>query len=262
MNNKSLFLSVILLILLASCSTPKNVAYFQDAEGYKSVKGSNKYEAYIHKNDILSIIVNSHIAEAAMPFNLPMANHYVGGESYGQQRILGYHVDKEGHIDFPILGKIHVEGRTRNNLRELIKEMLIAESLLKDPVVTVNFLNFNVSVLGEVNRPGNFNITGERITLLEALSMAGDLTIYGDRERVLVVREVDGKSEFVNHNLLSTDIVNSPCYYLQQNDVIYVEQNDRRKQQSNINQNNSASVWLSVVSVLLTATSVIINLSK
>jgi len=144
----------------------------------------------------------------------------------------------------------------------MIKEKLIAEGQLTDPIVTVNFLNFKVSVQGEVNRPGSFNIPGERITLLEALSMAGDLTIYGRRDRVLVIREHKGNRTMLYHDLTSTNVFNSPFYFLQQNDVVYVEPNKRRIQQSDINQNNSVSVWLSVVSVLITTASLIINLSK
>jgi polysaccharide export outer membrane protein len=116
--------------------------------------------------------------------------------------------------------------------------------------------------MGEVNRPGTFNITGERITLLEALSMAGDLTIYGKRDRIAVIREREGKRTMLYHDLTSTEIFNSPCYFLQQNDIVYVEPNNRRMQQSEINQNNNASIWLSIISMTMTATSIIINLSR
>lgn len=250
------------VILFSSCGTPRDIIYFQDAGIYESYKNVEKYDVYIHQDDMLAIIVNSQATEAALPFNLPMVNYYVGGEVYGQQRMLGYLVDKEGNIDFPIIGKLHVEGLSRNGLRDLIKSELKSKGLLKDPIVTVNFLNFKISVQGEVSRPGSFNITGERITILEALSMAGDLTIYGRRDRIAVIRETKGQRIILYHNLLSTNIFNSPCYYLQQNDIVYVEPNKRRMQQSNINQNNNISVWLSIVSVFLTATSVIVSVSK
>ncbi|MDR0700640.1 MAG: polysaccharide biosynthesis/export family protein, partial [Tannerella sp.] len=226
---------------------------------YKKVE---KYDVYIHQDDLLAIMVNSQATEAATPFNLPIVSYYVGGEMYGQQRVLGYLVDKEGCIDFPVIGKLQVEGLSRNELRDLIKFELKSNGLLKDPIVTVNFLNFKISVQGEVSRPGSFNITGERITILEALSMAGDLTIYGRRDRIAVIRETKGQRMILYHNLSNTNIFNSPCYYLQQNDIVYVEPNKRRIQQSNINQNNNISVWLSVVSVLLTATSVIVSVSN
>jgi polysaccharide export outer membrane protein len=244
------------------CGTPEKVVYFQDARAFNTFRNIDAFQVYIHQDDLLAIMVNSQATEAALPFNLPMSNYYVGGESYGQQRMLGYLVDKEGCIDFPVLGKLKVEGLTRNQLRDMIKDKLRTSGQLKDPIVTVSFMNFKVSVIGEVNRPGSFNISGERITLIEALSMAGDLTIYGRRDRIAVIRESEGKRSILYHDITRTDIFESPCYYLQQNDIVYVEPNNRKAQQSEINQNNNASIWLSVVSVLMTATSVIINLSR
>ncbi|MDR1722515.1 MAG: polysaccharide export protein [Tannerella sp.] len=255
-------LMTVAMYMLSSCATPTDVVYFQDARDYENYKNIEQFDVYIHQDDLLAIMVNSQATEAALPFNLPIANYYVGGDTYGQQRMLGYLVDKDGNIDFPILGKLRVEGLSRNQLRELIKRRLIDNGLLKDPIVSVNFLNFKVSVIGEVNRPGSFTVSGERITLLEALSMAGDLTVYGRRDRVFVLRESKGNRTILIHDLTQTDIFNSPCYYLQQNDVVYVEPNKRKIQQSDINQNNSAAVWLSVVSVVLTATSLIVNVIK
>ena len=262
MIKKVYLIFTVIVSLLTSCNTPKSIIYFQDASDYEVYKDIEPFEVYIHQDDMLAIMVNSSATEIALPFNLPMSNFYIGGESYGQQRLLGYLVDKDGNIDFPVLGTIHVEGLSRNKLRDLIKEKLIEEGQLNDPIVTINFLNFSVSVQGEVNRPGTFTISGERITLLEALSMAGDLTIYGRRDRVAVIREANGQRTILYHNLSSTEIFKSPCYYLQQNDLVYVEPNKRRAQQSNINQNNSAAVWLSIVSVLLTSVSVFVNITR
>jgi len=262
MKKKVLLNGMVLTVLLASCATPKDIIYFQDAGNFSLYNNVESYEVRIHQDDLLAIMVNSQATEAALPFNLPLANYYVGGDSYGQQRLLGYLVDSNGDIDFPVLGKLHVEGLMRNELREMIKTKLIEEGQLKDPIVTVNFLNFKISVQGEVNRPGTFFIQGERITLLEALSMAGDLTIYGRRDRVAVIRETNGKRSILYHDLSSTEIFQSPCYYLQQNDNVYVEPNKRRVQQSNINQNNSAAVWLSIVSVLLTTISLFVRISS
>ena len=138
----------------------------------------------------------------------------------------------------------------------------MAEDLIKDPIVTVQFLNFKVSVMGEVARPGTFDISGDRITLLEALSMAGDLTIYGRRDRVAVIREKDGKRRILYHDLRSSDIFKSPCYYLQQNDIVYVEPNNAKTGQSRINSNNSVSTWLSAVSVLASITSLLVTMFK
>lgn len=258
----SYVLGFILLMSLFSCKTTKDVVYLQDVTPYKATEIEQKFEVLIHEDDLLGILVNSKDKELVIPFNLPMVSYQIGADSYGQQRLLGYLVDVNGDIDFPVLGKIHVAGLTRLQLKEAIKQRLIDEDLVKDPVVTVQFLNYKVSVMGEVARPGSFSISGDRITLLEALSMAGDLTIYGRRDRVAVIREKDGKRTVLFHDLRSSDIFNSPCYYLQQNDIVYVEPNRAKSQQSGINQNNSASVWLSAVSVLAAVASLIVTLSK
>ena len=199
-----------------------------------------------------------------MPFNMPMVTYQAGtnGTAYGQQRLLGYLVDANGNIDFPILGRIHVEGLTRLELTDLIRKRLMDEDLIKDPIVTVQFLNFKISVMGEVVRPGSFNITGDRITLLEALSMAGDLTIYGKRDRVAVIREKDGVRTIRFHDLRSSDLFLSPDYYLQQNDIVYVEPNKARVGQSEINQNNSVGTWLSAVSVLASVISLVVTVTR
>ena len=262
MRKKGLFSITWVIFVITSCVTPSNVVYFQDAGDFLRNRNVASYEVIIHQDDLLAIMVNSMATEAALPYNLPMSNYYVGGESFGQQRLLGYLVDNDGNIDFPVLGKIHVEGLTRNQLRELLKGMLIDGGHLTDPIITINFMNFKISVQGEVSRPGSFIITGERVTLLEALSMAGDLTIYGRRDRVLVIRETKGDRIMLNHDLTSKDLFSSPCYYLQQNDIVYVEPNVRRVQQSNINQNNNVSVWLSIVSVFLTGITLIVGFTK
>ena len=255
-------MSLLLLMSLISCKTTKDVVYLQDVVPYKATDIEQKFEVLIHEDDLLGILVNSKDKELVVPFNMPMVSYQIGSESYGQQRLLGYLVDVNGDIDFPVLGKIHVVGLTRLQLKEMIKKRLIDEDLVKDPVVTVQFLDYKVSVIGEVARPGSFTIAGDRITLLEALSMAGDLTIYGRRDRVAVIREKDGKRKVLFHDLRSSDIFSSPCYYLQQNDIVYVEPNRAKSQQSGINQNNSASVWLSAVSVLAAIASLIVTLTK
>ena len=252
----------LMFLMLVSCKSRKDVVYLQDVVPLKQQEIEQRFEVYIHEDDLLASMVNSKDPELALPFNMPMVTYQVGSESTGQQRVLGYLVDVNGDIDFPILGKLHVAGLTRLELRELIKNKLIEGDLIKDPVVTVQFLNFKVSVMGEVARPGSFNIQGDRITLLEALSMAGDLTIYGRRDRVAVIREKDGQRTILFHDLRSADVFTSPCYYLQQNDIVYVEPNRAKSEQSGINQNNSVSVWLSAVSVLAAVASLIVTLTK
>ena len=250
------------VVLCTSCASSKKVVYLQDVVPLKQQTIEQKYEVYIHNDDLLAIMVNSKNPELALPFNMPMVSYQLGSENAPQQRVLGYLVDTNGDIDFPILGKLHVEGLTRLQLTDLIKQRLIDEDLIKDPIVTVQFLNYKVSVMGEVNRPGSFSISGDRITLLEALSMAGDLTIYGRRDRVAVIREKDGKRTILMHDLRSSDIFNSPCYYLQQNDIVYVEPNKSKAGQSEINQNKSVGVWLSAASILVSIASLIVTLTK
>ena len=251
-----------LIAFLASCSAPKEVLYLQDIASIKEENIDKNYEVIIHKDDLLAILVNSKDPELALPFNMPVVTYQIGAQTTAQQRLLGYLVDQNGDIDLPILGKIHVEGLTRMQVTELIKQKLMSEDLIKDPIVTVQFLNFKVSVMGEVTRPGTFDISGDRITLLEALSMAGDLTIYGRRDRVAVIREKDGKRRILYHDLRSSDIFQSPCYYLQQNDIVYVEPNKAKTGQSRINSNNSVGVWLSAVSVLASITSLMVTMFK
>lgn len=250
------------VVLCTSCASSKKVVYLQDVVPLKQQVIEQKYEVYIHNDDLLAIMVNSKNPELALPFNMPMVTYQLGSQSAPQQRVLGYLVDTNGDIDFPILGKLHVAGLTRLQLTDLIKQRLIEEDLIKDPIVTVQFLNYKVAVMGEVNRPGSFNISGDRITLLEVLSMAGDLTIYGRRDRVAVIREKDGKRTILFHDLRSADIFNSPCYYLQQNDIVYVEPNKSKAGQSEINQNKSVGVWLSAASILVSIASLIVTLTK
>ena len=241
MNLNKQLLGVLLVVLLGSCASPKNIIYMQDVEPFRQGNIEQIYEPIIHEDDLLAIMVNSRDPELALPFNMPMVTYQLGTNNgtTGQQRVLGYLVDRYGDVDFPILGKIRASGLSRMQLTELIKKRLVDEDLIKDPIVTVQFLNFKVSVIGEVSRPGSFTVSG-------------DLTIYGRRDRVAVIRENNGKRTILFHDLRSADIFDSPCYYLQQNDIVYVEPNKAKAGQSGINQNNTVGVWVSVVSLLTT----------
>ncbi|WP_455668045.1 polysaccharide biosynthesis/export family protein [Phocaeicola sp.] len=249
---------MLLLCLMTACTSSKKVLYLQDVDPLKQQLIDEAYEVKIHNDDLLAILVNSKNPELALPFNMPMVTYQIGSESSGQQRVLGYLVDSDGNIDFPILGKIHAAGMTRKELTSYVKQHLIDGNLIKDPIITVQFLNFKISVMGEVTRPGSFDINSDRITLLEALGKAGDLTIYGRRDRVAVIREVDGVRTILYHDLRSSDIFKSPCYYLQQNDIVYVEPNKTKTAQSRINQNNSANVWLAGLSTLVSIVTLIV----
>jgi len=209
--------------------------------------------------DKVSIIVNSKDPELADMFNLPVLTHRVGqpmNGAYSQnQQVSSYTVDSRGDIDFPVLGKLRVGGMRREQIAAAVKDSLVAKDLVKDAVVTVEFMNMGVSVTGEVNRPGRFSIDRDCITLLDAISMAGDLTVYGKRDNVLVIRREGGAETCYRVDLRDAgSLLTSPVYYLRQNDQVYVEPNEVKARQSMVNGNNvlSASFWLSLASVLAT----------
>ena len=249
--------------LLSSCATPK-IAYFQDIQPGTAEEVSNATEIRVRPEDKISILVNSKDPLLTDLFNLPIISRQIGtttGTS-NSQGISGYTVNKEGDIDFPVLGHIHVSGMTREEIAAHIKHELISQDLVKDPVVTVEFMNLTVSVLGEVVHPGRFSIDKDRLTLLDAISMAGDLTVYGKRDNVLVQRDENGKKVLYKVNLNSGhDLYASPVYYLQQNDIVYVEPNSVRARQATVNGNNvrSASFWMSLASLLTTITVLIVK---
>lgn len=262
MQTRNILQALILVCFLSSCASTKRISYFQDLHpGESELKITAPVEIKIRPQDKISIVINSKDAQLADLFNLPIVSHHVGESQYssmGQnQQVSGYTVDSRGDIDFPVIGKIHIAGMSREEIANYIKNELITQDLVKDPVVTVEFMNLTIAVMGEVNKPGRFNIDRDKITLLEALSMAGDLSIYGKREKVLVLREENGKQRVYGINLCSADhLYSSPVYYLQQNDVVYVEPNTTRARQSTVNGNNviSTSFWLSVASLLATIT--------
>ncbi len=245
------------MLLLNSCAAPK-IAYFQDRQ-----PGDEQFVApqdiRIRPKDKISILVSSKDPLLMDLFNLPIVSRQIGSKSNysNTQGMSGYTVDKNGDIDFPVLGKIRVEGKTREEIATCIKAELIVQNQVKDPVVTVEFMNLTVSVLGEVVKPGRFNIDKDRLTILDAIGMAGDLTIYGRRDNVLVQREENGKPVTYRVDLSSgADLYASPIYYLQQNDVIYIEPNSVRARQSTVNGNNirSTSFWISLASLLTSIT--------
>ncbi len=259
----------VMLALFASCATPTNIPYFQDV-----VQGSSDSVAVskfirILPGDKISIIVNSKSPDLSYMYNLSYASRYVGAvsdnisSSVNQSAgVQGYAVFDDGTIDFPSLGRIEVAGKTREEIAVLIKNELIESGQIQDPVVTVEFLNLKVSVLGEVSHPGRVSIDRDEYTILDALSAAGDLTIYGVREKVKVIRSENGIRKTYEVNLCSAhDLYSSPVYYLQQNDMIYVEPNDVRARQSTVNGNNirSTSFWISLASLLASVTSLILR---
>lgn len=248
-----------------SCSAPSHVTYFQDLRpGESEQKVIAATEIKVRPGDKLSIIVNSRDPQLTQLFNLPYVTQQIGQGSASKssgsasntsQGISGYTVDEKGMIDFPVLGKIEIAGKNREEIAAFIKGELLAKNLVKDPVVTVEYMNLCISVLGEVAKPGRYSIDRDKVTVLDAISMAGDLTIYGKREKVLVLREEEGVQHVYGINLCSAEhLYTSPVYYLRQNDVVYVEPNSVRARQATVNGNNvrSTSFWISLASLLTT----------
>lgn len=254
---KKKFIKIFLpsLLLLTSCGMPKNIVYFQDLETEKVLEIDNNNGIVAKPNDELSIVVTCQNPELAAIFNLPLVTTLAGrgtSQAYNQQ-VATYTVNKDGDINFPILGSLKVGGMTRTEISELIKDKLVAEKLLDDPVVSVSFVNVFYSVTGEVAKPGRFALDRDRMTVLDALANAGDLTIYGDRVGVKVLRREEGILKTYNIDLTDAEKVSkSPAYVIQQDDVIYVTPNPARGRMSTVNGNNliSTSFWISIASVL------------
>lgn len=255
---KILIFALCFMGLFASCTSQKKMAYFRSvtAESADSINANFHPlgEARIVKGDALSITVNAIDPKAVALFNMPVVAYQSPGSDqiYSTPSIQSYLVDVNGNINFPVIGTIHVEGLTKSELISQLTEKISAS--VKDPIVNVRFLNYKVTVMGEVTRPGQFTINNERVTILDALSLAGDMTPYGKRNNVLVTREVEGKLEFARLNLNSPEVFESPYYYLQQNDVVYVEPNQVRAVSS-----QNISLYLSMLTTLGSMATVIVS---
>ena len=212
-------LAILLAILFASCASKKDVAYFQNAKSFETIVDTDTFVPKFKVDDNVSIFVSTFDPEAAKPFNLVRQTSGNSGE------IVNYLIDIDGNIDFPVLGKIKLLGLTIEEAKVLLKEKL-EQGYLKDPVVNIRLLNFKISILGQVRNPGTFTINSERITVLQALALAGDLTIKGRRDNVLIVRDFKGTKTYSRIDLTNKEVFNSPVYYLTQNDVVYVEPNN------------------------------------
>lgn len=266
---KTLAGAVVCLLALAmgSCTTPKNITYIQDLDEGVVLENIQRKAMRVQPDDKISIIVHSKDPELAALFNLPVVAASTRSTSLtnstgtkiqstpSSEGMSSYTVSPQGTIDFPVLGTLHIEGMTRAEIAAYIKGELIGRDLVKDPTVIVEFLNTGISVMGEVDDPGRYDMNRDNVTVLEALSLAGDLTINGKRENVKVMREEsDGKLHVYTIDLTSgKQMLASPGYYLKQNDIIYVEPNNMRKRQTTVNGNTalSASFWLSIVSFLV-----------
>ena len=247
---KKQYLIVVLTILSTiSCTHKKNMIYFQGKLGNAEMNKSNN--PLLKSDDLLSITVLGIDEQAIKPFNLPLANNNQnnGGYAQGAPSPTGYLIDSEGNIDFPVIGKIKLSGLTRSAAIDILKEQL--KPYLNNPTILIRILNYKITVLGEVRNPGTFTIPNERITLLEAIGIAGDLQITGVRKNVLVIRDSDGKKTETRVDLTTNELFSSPVYYLQQNDVVYVEPN-RAKVNSSVVNTANVSLVISVISLFIT----------
>ena len=253
-NHILLFLATVAVCLLTSCSSPKNVTYFQNREALDKAVRGYLVDARIMPKDVLTITVSTTTPEAAKQFNLVTPT--------SQTQLQTYLVDNEGMINFPVIGELKLGGLTKTEAEKLIAgkiALYLTES--QNPVVTVRMSSFSISVLGEVNQPGTFTIAREKINVLEALSRAGDLTIYGVRNNVTLIREdSEGVKTYHTLDLNDANIVNSPYYYLQQNDILYVEPNKIKAQNSTIG--SMTSLWLSATGILVSVATLLISIFK
>lgn len=240
----------LLLILVSSCTAPKDIAYFQTLENLEEVTRRTKIIVKYKPQDIISIVVSASDPETAIPFNLgtPSVTSNAGSSitSTASSGVSKYLLDSNGMIEFPVIGTLKVSGLSSAEVKEMIKEKL--KTYIKNPIVTVQLENFKVTVMGEVNNPGPYTINNERITIIEALGLAGDLGIQGKRTNITVIREENNKQIIHKVDLTSKDVFNSPVYYLAQNDVVYVEPNTSRTRASKTS--NWPRILTSATSVL------------
>lgn len=245
---RKFFYLLLLTILIASCSTQEKILYLQDLEvgvDYDTYDGG---EIRLQTNDMISIVVTSKNPELAAIFNLEIPSG--GSSSSGNSG--AYTVDPDGDINFPVLGRLKVAGLTRFEISDMITKKIVESEMLRDPMVIVTFSNLSFSTLGDIGS-GTYQITKDKTSVLEAISMAGDLAITGQRDRVFLTRNIDGVLKTYQLDLRSTDIYQSPAFYIQQNDLIYVEPNRVKSNQSTINANSlqSISFWMSLTTFML-----------
>ena len=265
LNNRNLWL-LLLPFLLTACQSYKKVPYFQNVEVVNEVEQQEKlYDAKIMPKDLLTIVVSCTNPELAIPFNLTVASNAgiaVSTSSYvtTQPVLQPYLVDNEGNINFPVLGELKLGGLTKREAEQLIIDKL-KPYMKETPIITVRMVNYKISVIGEVTRPGTFTISNEKVNLLEALAMAGDMTVYGLRDNVKLIREdANGKQQIVTLDLNNAETILSPYYWLQQNDIVYVTPNKAKARNSDVG--NSTSLWFSATSILVSIVSLLVNILK
>lgn len=240
--------SLVLLFVFYSCVSKKEIVYFQSGVLDKK-KVNNSYEITFKPDDLLQITVSAEDLKAVKPFNLPVVAYSIDSDNaVGNPIQQSYLVDYHGYIDFPLLGKIKVGGLTRKEVISLLKTKL-SPDYVKNPSINIRIMNFKISVLGDVKKPGSYTISNERITILDAIALSGDLNISGVRNNVKVIREENNRKSTYFFNLLSNKSLDSPVYYLQQNDVVYVEPNKAQSQSAAFNENSS--LYISIIGILI-----------
>ena len=252
------FLPLTIAFFITSCATKKNLIYFYNSPNIDSKDSSICYTPILKPDDLLGINVSSLDLDAAKPFNLSVVSYANNGQITGYPTVQGYLINSDGTIEFPVIGKIKLAGLSRSQATELLKSKL--KDYISNPIVNIHILNFKITVLGEVRNPGTYTIPNERITILEGIGLAGDLNITGVRKNILVIREDNGKKVGFRVDLTSGDLVNSPIYFLNQNDVIYIEPNKTKINSANSSAN--ISIVLSSISVLISSIYLILTLSK
>lgn len=264
---KKLLLSIIaaaMIVVLGSCGSSKNVTYLQNLDSISLAPSRGLYDAKIMPKDQLMITVSTTDYEASRPFNLTVHNSLgsAGSISSGGGSLQQYVVDNSGFINFPVVGKIHVEGLTVHETEDLIKSKIqpyLART--ENPIVTVRMASYRITVIGEVNKPGVIPVTTERMSILEALAQAGDLSIYGLRDNIALIRtDAAGEKHQVRLNLNDANIINSPYYYVQQDDVIYVEPNNVKAKNSSIG--SSTTLWFSFIGIATSVASLLVNILR
>ena len=254
-------LTLLVAILFVGCNAQQRVLYIQDVESGAEIEVPENFQIRIKPLDQLTIVVNSKNPELALPFN--SASTYTGltkgvSSTVSSSSLQVFTVDNEGYITLPIIGQVKCDGMTRAELQSEIEKKIIESNYIADPQVNVRFANLQISVLGEVTRPGRYDIKNDKVTLFDALAMAGDMTIYGNRENVAVIREIDGKNIITKLDIRSSEIFSSPCFYLEQNDIVLVSPNKYRAASAEINQNRS--FWISLASTGISFATLLITI--
>lgn len=264
---KKFFLPIVVLtmvVLLGSCSSGKDVPYFQNIDEISLAGSKGLYDAKIMPKDMLTITVSTTDPAAAAPFNLSVGNTVgVSGQlSNGGGNLQGYLVDNDGNINFPVIGHMHVQGMTKSQCQDMIREKLLPfMAATENPIVTVRMSSYRVTVTGEVNRPGVIPVSTEKMSIVEALAQAGDLTVYGKRDNIMLIREDEtGQKKMVRLNMNDANLINSPYYYLQQNDIIYVQPNSVKSKNAGIGP--STTLWFSFIGIVTSISSLLVNILR